>query len=54
MAATSLQLTMKGPDGASMEHPVKPGDFHWVDSRVTHALLNGGRDPGILVEVELK
>ena len=54
VAATSLQLTMKGPDGASMEHPVKPGDFHWVDSRVTHALLNGGRDPGILVEVELK
>lgn len=33
---------------------VKPGDFHWVDSRVTHALANGGHDPGDLVEVELK
>jgi len=54
VAATPLQLVMKGPDGRSMEHAVEPGDIHWVDSRVTHALANGGRAPGILVEVELK
>ena len=42
VAATPLHLTMTGPDGASMEHPVTAGDFHWVVTRVTHALLNRG------------
>ena len=54
VAATPMLLSMKAPDGASMEHPVKAGDVHWVDGRVTHVLTNRGSQPGILVEVELK
>jgi quercetin dioxygenase-like cupin family protein len=54
IAATPMQLSMRSPDGASMEHRVQAGDLHWVDHRVTHALGNRGTEPGILVEVELK
>ena len=54
IAATPMQLLMKGPEGASMEHPVKAGDFHWVDSSVTHMLTNKGQKPGIIVEVEIR
>jgi quercetin dioxygenase-like cupin family protein len=54
VAATPMLLAMEGPDGRSMEHPVKAGDVHWVDGRVTHVLTNRGPEPGILVEVELK
>ncbi len=54
IAATPMQLRMTGPTGAPMEHPVKAGDFHWIDSTVTHVLTNAGTEPGILVEVELK
>ncbi len=54
VAATPMLLSMKAPGGASMEHPVKAGDVHWVDARVTHVLTNRGSEPGILVEVELK
>jgi len=54
VAATPMLLRMTAPDGQSMEHPVKAGDLHWVDTRVTHTLTNRGAEPGILVEVELK
>ena len=49
-----MQLRMTSPDGASLEHPVKAGDLHWVDSRVTHVLANRGTEAGVIVEVELK
>ena len=42
------------PDGASMDHPIKAGDFHWIDSKVTHVLTNSGTEAGVIVEVELK
>ena len=54
IAATPMQLVMKAPDGSSMEHPIKAGDFHWIDSKVTHTLTNNGKEASILVEVELK
>jgi len=54
IAATPMQLLMQAPDGASMEHPVKPGDLHWVDSKVTHTLTNRGTENGVIVELELK
>ncbi len=54
IAATPMQLLMKSPDGASMEHPIKAGDLHWVESRVTHVLTNSGTEAGVIVEVELK
>ncbi len=54
IAATPMQLVMKAPDGSSMEHPIKAGDFHWIDTKVTHTLTNNGKEAGIIVEVELK
>lgn len=54
VAATPLQLAMKAPDGASMEHRVEAGDFHWVEGRVTHVLSNRGTEAGVMIEVELK
>ena len=54
IAATPMQLLMKSPDGGSMEHPIKAGDFHWIDTKVTHTLTNNGKEPGIIVEVELR
>jgi quercetin dioxygenase-like cupin family protein/lysophospholipase L1-like esterase len=54
IAATPMQLSMKSPDGASMDHPIKAGDFHWIDSKVTHVLSNSGTETGVIVEVELK
>jgi quercetin dioxygenase-like cupin family protein/lysophospholipase L1-like esterase len=54
VAATPLQLLMKGPDGAAMRHPVKAGDLHFVDAKVEHALTNEGTNAGVIVEVELK
>ena len=54
-AATLLHLKMTAPDGNySIEDELKPGDFHWVDSKVTHALSNQGTAPGQIVEMELK
>jgi quercetin dioxygenase-like cupin family protein len=54
VAATPLQLAMTAPDGASMEHRVEQGDFHWVEGRVTHVLSNCGTAAGVMIEVELK
>lgn len=54
VAATAMNLKMTSPDGASMTHPVKTGDLHWVDAAVTHALVNDGPKKGVLVEIELK
>jgi quercetin dioxygenase-like cupin family protein len=54
VAATAVDLGMTSPDGASVEHAVKAGDMHWVDTAVTHAFMNRGKEKGILVEFELK
>ncbi len=54
VAATDMNLRMTSPDGRSMEHPIKAGDMHWVDTEVTHSFTNLGKEKGILVEFELK
>jgi mannose-6-phosphate isomerase-like protein (cupin superfamily) len=45
---------MTDPEGKSMTHEVKPGDFHWIDAKVTHSLSNEGTTVGEIVEIELK
>jgi quercetin dioxygenase-like cupin family protein len=54
VAATTMQLKMTGPDEKSSTRELKAGDFHWVDSRVTHTLTNDGTTEGQIVELELK
>jgi quercetin dioxygenase-like cupin family protein len=54
VAATPMQLKMTGPDGQSMTHAVQAGDFHWIDTDVTHVLANDSGTPGVIVELELK
>ncbi len=54
VAATDMNLRMSSPDGRSMAHPVKAGDFHWVETAVTHTLVNEGPERAVLVEFELK
>jgi mannose-6-phosphate isomerase-like protein (cupin superfamily) len=45
---------MASPDGQSATHGVGPGDFRFVDAKVTHNLGNMGATPGQIIEVELK
>ena len=54
VAATSMHLKMTAPDGKSFADRVRPGDFHWADSKVTHTLTNEGTAEGQIVEIELK
>lgn len=54
VAASTVQLKMTAPDGKSLTHEVKAGDFHWVDAKVTHTLANAGTTEGQIVEIELK
>lgn len=54
VAATGMNLLMTAPDGGAMQHTVKAGDIHWIDTVVTHTLVNKGSDKGVLVEFELK
>ncbi len=54
IAATDVDLRMTSPDGRSMEHAIKAGDMHWVDTEVTHALANAGNEKAVMVEFELK
>lgn len=54
VSVTTLQLKMTGPDGKSLSDELKPGDFHWVDTKVTHSLSNEGPATGQLFEIELK
>lgn len=54
VAATGFNLKMTAPDGQSATHEIKPGDFHWVTTRVTHTLANEGTGEGQIVEIELK
>jgi len=54
VAATGFNLKMTAPDEQSATHEIKPGDFHWVTSKVTHSLANAGSGEGQIVEIELK
>jgi quercetin dioxygenase-like cupin family protein len=54
VAVNTVQLKMTGLDGKPSTHEVRAGDFHWVDSKVTHALANDGATEGQIVEIELK
>ena len=54
VAVTPMLLKMTAPDGQSLTHEVKAGDFHWVEAEVTHTLTNESAAPGQIVEIELK
>jgi quercetin dioxygenase-like cupin family protein len=54
VAVTKMPLKMTSPDGQSSSHEVQPGDFHWIDAKVTHSLTNEGTTDGQIIEVELK
>ena len=54
VAATGFNLKMTTPDGQSFTHEIKPGDFHWVTTKVTHTLANAGTGEGQIIEIELK
>jgi len=54
VAATAFPLKMIAPGGQSMTHDIKPGDFHWVTSKVTHSLTNEGKIEAQIIEIELK
>jgi quercetin dioxygenase-like cupin family protein len=54
VSAKGFTLKMTAPDGQSSTHEVKAGDFHWVDTRVTHSLANAGSTAAQIVEIELK
>jgi len=54
VAATGFNLTMTAPGGQSATHEIKPGDFHWVTTKVTHTLANEGTGEGQIIEIELK
>ena len=54
VATTAFKLKMSAPDGRSLSEEVKPGDFHWIDAKVTHSLANEGSSAGEIVEIELK
>jgi quercetin dioxygenase-like cupin family protein len=54
VATTRFTLKMTAPDGQSLVHELKRGDFHWVDTKVTHTLVNAGSASGQILEIELK
>src|SRR5438309_5272088 len=54
VAVTGFSLKMAAPDGLSISHEIKRGDFHWVDTKVTHTFANVGSTGGQIVEIELK
>jgi len=54
VALTGFTLKMTAPDGQSLTHVLKRGDFHWVDTKITHTLGNAGSAEGQILEIELK
>ena len=54
VSTKGFMLNMTSPDGQSSAHEVKAGDFHWVNTKVTHSLANVGSTEGQIVEIELK
>jgi hypothetical protein len=49
-----MRLKMIAPAGRSLSEDVKLGDFHWIDTKVTHSLANSGDAQGQIVEIELR
>ncbi len=54
VATTGFNLKMTAADGQSFTHELKPGDFHWVEAKVTHSLANAGSSEGQILEIEMK
>ena len=54
VAINKIPLKMTAPDGQSSSHEIQAGDFHWIESSVTHSLTNEGTTQGQIVELELK
>jgi mannose-6-phosphate isomerase-like protein (cupin superfamily) len=54
VSVTAFNLKMTDADGQSMTVALKPGDYYWVNTRVTHTLENVSPSEGQIVEVELK
>jgi quercetin dioxygenase-like cupin family protein len=54
ISITEMNLQMSSPDGQTASHGVSPGDFKYIDAKITHNLSNIGPTPGQIVEVELK
>lgn len=54
VSVTGFDLKMSDADGQSMTVALKPGDYYWVDTKVTHTLENVSSFEGQIVEVELK
>jgi quercetin dioxygenase-like cupin family protein len=54
VAVSKMPLKMTAADGQSFSHEIESGDFHWVDTKVTHSLTNEGSTEGRIVEVTLK
>jgi len=54
VSITEINLAMTSPDGQSAVQGAGPGDFRFVDAKVTHTIGNAGTTPGQIIEVELK
>lgn len=55
VAAKGGELLMMGPNAeGSRNEQIKPGDFHFVNFKVTHSLTNMGEGTMELVEIEVK
>jgi quercetin dioxygenase-like cupin family protein len=54
VAATNADLDVTATAGSTEHLSMKPGDLQWVESTVTHAFVNRGKERAILVEFELK
>jgi len=53
IAATRADIQQVSPASSTVRR-WSAGEFEWVEATVTHSLRNGGRDPAILIEFELK
>jgi quercetin dioxygenase-like cupin family protein len=54
VAVTDATLRTTSSEGTSTQRSVKTGEMDWVETTVTHTLVNRGTGKAILVEFELK
>jgi len=47
-------LQFNDPDGKSEKRTFKSGDVGWRDAKVTHEVVNVGKSPMRIIEVEIK
>jgi len=47
-------LEFNDPDGKSEKRTFKSGDVGWRDAKVTHEVVNVGKSPMTIIEVEIK